>query len=251
MEKTLIITDVTRMKSPRVCIAGITDNGETLRPTLPHPGIQENWLYSENKAVIRPFARVIFNFIKQESQKPHTEDWQIDTVYKWHPDLLNITERKTLLLGIAEKYLNDLFHAPLQQIGQGYFIPKGEGQRSLATLAPKQVNFIGLCEEYGEMRYRIKFTDWSGTNYMLTVTDLSFRYFVEYLRIVRKLSCHEINCRLEQLVSNAEIFLRLGLARGFNPDKQGSQDRCYLQVTGIYTFPDYLQLKCFADYSQQ
>lgn len=249
MEKTLIITDVTRMKSPRVCIAGITDTGETLRPILPFPYIQESWLYSENKAVIRPFAKVTFNFITQRSEKPHTEDWQIDTLYKLDPDLLDNTQRKELLFRIAEKNLTELFSAPLQRIGQGYFIPKGQGQRSLATLIPKQVTFIGLCEEYGEMKHRIKFTDWSDTSFTLTVTDLSFRYFVNHLLKVQNLSCRYINNKLEQLFSNTEIFLRLGLARGFNPDKNEAQDRCYLQVTGIYTFPDYLEQKCFADYS--
>ncbi len=32
---TLIITDVTRMKTPRVCVAGVTEEGRTIRPVFP------------------------------------------------------------------------------------------------------------------------------------------------------------------------------------------------------------------------
>jgi hypothetical protein len=28
----------------------------------------------------------------------------------------------------------------------------------------------------------------------------------------------------------------------------GGESWCYLQVNGIYTFPDYLEGKCFADF---
>jgi hypothetical protein len=40
------------------------------------------------------------------------------------------------------------------------------------------------------------------------------------------------------------LYLRIGLARGW--DEQ--PDRCYLQITGIYTFPDYLAGKTFDDF---
>ncbi len=46
----------------------------------------------------------------------------------------------------------------------------------------------------------------------------------------------------ERLV-NSEVFLRIGLARGWKK----YPDRCYLQITGVYVFPDYLHGRCFAD----
>jgi len=43
------------------------------------------------------------------------------------------------------------------------------------------------------------------------------------------------------------IYLRLGLARPFKKSA-ADEPRCYLQVTGVHTFPDYLQGKTFADF---
>jgi hypothetical protein len=41
------------------------------------------------------------------------------------------------------------------------------------------------------------------------------------------------------------IYLRIGLSRGW----QKYPDRCYLQVNGVFTFPDYLDGKTFLDYA--
>jgi len=38
------------------------------------------------------------------------------------------------------------------------------------------------------------------------------------------------------------VYLRLGLGRRF-------RGWHYLQVNGIYTFPDYLQGRCYADFA--
>jgi hypothetical protein len=40
----------------------------------------------------------------------------------------------------------------------------------------------------------------------------------------------------------------LGLTRPFQKS-DADQKWCYIQVTGIYTFPDYLEGKCFADFN--
>ena len=40
----------------------------------------------------------------------------------------------------------------------------------------------------------------------------------------------------------AEVYLRLGLARAY------PKNQCYLQVTGVYSFPDYLDGRNFADF---
>lgn len=249
MERTLIITDVTRMKSQRVCVAGITEDGETIRPTLPNPGVQEAWLYSETKVIIRPFARVIFDLIKHKPQRPHTEDCEVSQDYRWLPGLLDIPQRLGFLKGIAEETVHDIFGAPIQHVGNGYFVQQGEGWRSLATLHVRTVEFVGLCEEHNGLNHKIIFSDWENQVYKLTVTDLSFRYFVDHLHTGQSKDFRDVNIFLKKLFSQADTYIRLGLARGYNPNKQEPQDRCYLQVTGVYTFPDYLDQKCFADYS--
>jgi hypothetical protein len=51
--------------------------------------------------------------------------------------------------------------------------------------------------------------------------------------------------RLTAALQSAQVFLRIGLARGW----EKFPDRCYLQVTGVYSFPDYLGGRCFADFA--
>lgn len=75
MKKLLIITDLTRMKEKRVCIAGYDENGNCIRPVLPPPGIKENTLYLRGSHVISPFSVVEFDFLKHLPRPPHTEDY--------------------------------------------------------------------------------------------------------------------------------------------------------------------------------
>jgi hypothetical protein len=80
------------------------------------------------------------------------------------------------------------------------------------------------------------------------VTDLSLRYYVDALRETQHLDCNEIGHRLIQAFQQSRVFLRIGLARNWHPDRDQPQNRCYLQITGVYTFPDYLGGRCFADF---
>ena len=51
----------------------------------------------------------------------------------------------------------------------------------------------------------------------------------------------------DRLGAAEEVFLRLGLTRPW----EEHPDRCQLQVNGVYTFPDYLDGRCFADFIEQ
>jgi hypothetical protein len=48
----------------------------------------------------------------------------------------------------------------------------------------------------------------------------------------------EVSEKLTATFKRGKIWLRLGLTRPY-------EGWCWLQVTGIYTFPDYLMGKCF------
>jgi len=60
---------------------------------------------------------------------------------------------------------------------------------------------------------------------------------------------HEVDypevMKREWFVKGSEVFLRIGLARGWDM----YPDRCFLQITGIYSFPDYLDGRTFADFA--
>lgn len=57
----------------------------------------------------------------------------------------------------------------------------------------------------------------------------------------------EAAARIAARINDAEaIYLRIGLSRPFQP-RSSAEAVCYLMVTGVYTFPSYLEGR-FADY---
>ena len=89
--------------------------------------------------------------------------------------------------------------------------------------------------------------DAAGAVYRLAVTDLAWRYYAESMHTSQQMASTTVAAALQSVRSDKEIFLRIGLARGWSQHP----DRCYLQVTGIHTFPDYLGGRTFADYAPE
>ncbi|MBC7263779.1 MAG: hypothetical protein H5T64_05395 [Chloroflexi bacterium] len=55
----------------------------------------------------------------------------------------------------------------------------------------------------------------------------------------------EIRAEIKRQLHSATVFLRIGLARGW----EKFPNRCYLQITGVHTFPDYLEGRSFTDFT--
>jgi hypothetical protein len=77
----------------------------------------------------------------------------------------------------------------------------------------------------------------------LVITDLTWQYYCRSLRGEER-DLQKIAAELTERLKNSVVYLRIGLARGWNK----FPERCYLQITGIYTFPDYLGGKNFYDF---
>ena len=244
METNIIITDVTRMRAPRVCVAGITDDGRCIRPIFEHEGVPENWLYDEHfQPVIRPFARVGLDLISSRPQPPHTEDWVVNPRVKTFSS--GETNNNRLFLDqILDPSVEDIFQAKIHN-DFGFYICEGEGTRSLGTILVKMVCQVKHSLKYKDWDYRVHFVDQANREYRLKVVDLSFGYYVNYLRERRGMSCEEISSMLTVKLHNATTYLRIGLTR---PTWEEHPHCCSLQITGVYTFPDYLDGCCFADY---
>ena len=69
----------------------------------------------------------------------------------------------------------------------------------------------------------------------MPITDLAFRKYCDKLRTQEEVGMGFIGTKLQDLFNNLEIFLRVGLGRFF-------KEKHWLFVTGIYTFPDYLNV---------
>lgn len=93
------------------------------------------------------------------------------------------------------------------------------------------------------------FRDETGEAYSrFPVNDLAFRRLAQQLHN-DGISLDNVAERLLKLVTRSDrLFLRIGLAR---PTAVGEYDEaCWAQVTGVYTFPDYLNGRIWADFDE-
>ena len=243
MKKPIVVTDVTRMQEGRVCIAGYDQHGHCIRPVLPPPGIHETSLYFDSQLIIFPSAKIEFEFTEPTPQPPHSEDVRYD------PDSVRFIERQPeerwhrMLGATLSKSVNAIFEQPILT-DPGHYVMDGRGPRSLGTVRPRQITQV-IYERSLENKwqYRLRFEDGDQAAYRLTITDLSWRYYCDFRREQGD-SPQQVATSLLRVLQSSEVYLRVGLARGW----EKFPDRCYLQLTGVYTFPDYLAGRTFADF---
>jgi hypothetical protein len=242
MRDLITITDLTRMQEQRVCIAGYLPDGTCIRPVFRVGGIEEKWLKVAGQVAIRPFAIVEFDLQENRPKPPHTEDWTIDPIHRMNRGMLTTNEQQALLVKTEYPSVESIFETTVHR-EPGWYVKSGEGKRSLGTIKAKRIEVSYTPKETGIWDYRIAFIDQVGERYRLAVTDLAFRYLLDSLRDQKKIIPKEAEQRLNHVLLKTQVFLRIGLARGWAK----YPDRCYLQITGVYSFPDYLHGCCFAD----
>jgi ATP-dependent DNA helicase RecQ len=230
--KRLIITDLSRMGGNRVCIFGIDENKQHIRPVLPYSMVNERYLFDKSgKLIIKPFAEIEFGFLHLKPSPPHTEDFEIDTNYE--PKLirnLSENESKMFLEKILDEFVKEIFGATIH--GNRYICPE-EGERSLGTVKAMEILSVNYSmEESGKYKYRITFSDMSGEIYDLPVTDCAFRKYCDAQRIQVGKDMDSISDELQQRLNDSDVYLRVGLTRVF-------EDKHWLQISGVHVFSDH------------
>ena len=246
MKQQIAITDLTRMQKPKVCIAGYARDGTCIRPVIPFQGIGEWFLRKDDRLIIRPFAVVELDFLRRVPESPHTEDWEIDRLHRRlvTPQLPD-EKKQRLLEKTARDSVAEIFGADIHD-DFGFYVKAGDGKRSLGTIRPAEV--VGLFyepQDSGTWDYRIVFKDQAAQTYRLAITDLTYRHYLDYGRVELNHPLDDTIARLTRFFNQRTTFLRIGLARGW----EKYPDRCYLQVTGIHTFPDYLRGRTYTDFA--
>lgn len=245
MQQEIVITDLTRMAGDRVCIAGINHQGATIRLEKERSGIPEYFLYQDGKPIIRPRAVVRVNVEEKRNCKPpHLEDriWLEPETTQF----LRCTDDrkwKDILSHMCYPSVEAIFETPLHRNRN---VEPGTGIRSLGTIKPRFIHqFIYKTVVYDgrEQRdYRLFFRDESEQYYAsVKVNDLAVQYYANHLCSQPGLSQEDVGEKLTATFKRGQVWLRLGLTRPY-------EGWCWLQVTGIYTFPDYLVGKCFDDF---
>ncbi len=245
MKQQIAITDLTRMQEPTVCIAGYARDGRCIRPVIPFQGIGEWFLHKDDRLIIRPFAVVELDFVRHVPEAPHTEDWEID---RFHRRLVTaqLSEEKKLKLleRSASDSMSAIFGAEIHD-DFGFYVRAGEGERSLGTVRPAEIMaLVYESKAGGKSGYRIVFKDQTAQTYRLAITDLAYRHYLDYGRVKLSYPLDDLTSQLTRFFNRHTTFLRIGLARLW----EKYPDRCYLQVTGIHTLPDYLRGRAFTDF---
>ncbi|MDI6723114.1 MAG: hypothetical protein QMD61_00555 [Methanobacterium sp.] len=226
----LTITDVSRMKGDKVCIFGFDSELNHIRPIIPYKNVHERYLFDiEGNRVVKPFAKIEFDLIRPYPISPHTEDYLLNPCSK--PVLkgsLNEKESRNFIESIIDPDISSIFGT---KIIKNQYILKNHGNRSIGTIKAKKVNRIKFIK--WKKQHRILFSDLSGEEYDLPITDCAFhKYFNTHLD--RNLNPEKLNFHVEYLLNKSLLYLRIGLSRII-----GEYKNHYLLVTGIYSYPDY------------
>ena len=241
MKKRLVITDLTRMQQGHVCICGYDKEHACIRPILLH-GIPETALVRDGRPIIFPFALVEFDFLSPRPEAPHTEDYfyiSSSPVF-----IQRVAHPEKVLEWSLFETVEDIFEQPVLT-DFGFSVLDGLGPRSVGTVRPKTIHKISYDKgfEKGAWDFRLNFYDNSDSYYRLKITDLTWHYYANS----NKNQFPDPDVLAKEITAafyGRDIYLRIGLARGWKEHP----DRCFLQVNGIYTFPDYLDGKTFVDF---
>jgi hypothetical protein len=225
--RSIIITDLTRFKkdNPDVCIAGSDVNtGECIRPV---PYLTEARCQELN---ILPGAILTGEFIRMpDVEGPHQEDHSCTN------------------LQFDGTCTSDAFKTALQanlfdSVSNGFEVDLAPGQkslplnhvldRSIITLQLEPADIVLVEDEYNPGRIKVHFTDGAGHSFRyLPITDLGF-----YRHAMAHHSDDDLDSLNDFIHAQEELYIRLGLTR-YWVERSGY----WMQVNGIYTFPNYHQ----------
>ena len=243
MRRTLVITDLTYMWADMVCIAGVDEDGECVRPII-DDGVRQHHLFRDGLLLVYPRARVEFDLSPTEIRRPHIEDYTFSPESVTYRGVCNGYEWETLLRRTASPGVEALFDGLLED---GRRVPPDSFTKSLGTIADVTLHEVLVDESQGRRQFRMNFTDSTGKKYeRYPINDLAFRAVMEK-RIELGSDARDAELSAAQAIKSAHrLFLRIGLSR---PDVLGNYpEACWTQITGVYTFPDYLKGKTFADF---
>ncbi len=247
MKELLAITDLTEMWADQVCIAGVTRSLECIRPVT-DSGVRLWSLYKNGKPIVYPGAKIWLNLSPAEILPPHIEDHEFD------PDAIEYKDRfegdhwETLLQKTCRESVQSIFDGNLKDRR----VRPGAQTRSLGTVGDVKILALRADTRYeGRTILRMDFEDASGEIHQyFPINDLAFRGLYSQIRSSYEdgimADTQAANTMSKKLLRADRVYLRIGLTR---PTVIGSYpEACWVQITGIYTFPDYLDGRIWADF---
>jgi len=227
MPMEIIITDLTRFSNPEiVCIAGINmATSECIRP-LPYISVADC-----KRLNILPGSKLEGVFNNNNNRGiPHIEDRSY-TNLKYNGACTADEFHQVLNNTIARSISNEF----------GYLFPEGgkvipyanAPQQSIITLKVRssQIRIVKDSFNHGKIKLNLKDNDEKKYTY-LPITDLGF-----YNYAMRHFDDFDFPSKINAFIDEQEeLYLRVGLSGRY---ASGDKDGFWLQINGIYTFPNF------------
>jgi hypothetical protein len=216
-----------------VCVSCIdTADGRFVRPVIRYPerpGIKKDFLFNGRRLVIRPLVYVELDFVRPcPCSSWHTEDWEINPAVP--PRLAGVPDPESQRL-LLEKHLDHSLEQALY-----------DQSRSLVVIRPQQVPRVSMSLFEDRLRTHLTFRDQAGDlQRRLPVTDANWLAVSRWLYQLHGGDLKRTADNLRFYLKNTGIYLRVGITRKFHGQR-------WRQVSGVFSFPDWIQGRSFADY---
>jgi hypothetical protein len=221
----IVVNHLTRMVTPRICIAGIDPASSAhVRPVTPGGDRITRRLLRESRGPLAIGAEVELGEVEPDGSAPETEDHRFSTRALEHVRDLEGDEFLSLLDRIKSRDLQEAFGPALERHGWTYAIRPSTGCCSLAILRAGARPRLEVDRRYGKLRLR--FSDPKPTAY-LPVTDV--RFYEPDHKTLRTDAIRDVRRRLARGVG---AMLMLGVTRPWQAS-QDTQERHWLQLNGL------------------
>lgn len=220
----IVVNHVTRMKVPRICVAGIEPKSlASVRPTTPKSDPITRDLLRTRGGPFGPGALVDLGHVDGEGKPPEIEDHRFATEQARRVEDLSDERYLTILDRVAQGDLDAAFGPDLCEIRPGKLaVPAGRGERSLAVIAIPPA--ARLRVEWEKLYLHLEAGEGKAK---LRVTDARLYEFDDFA--LKADLVPEVNRRLR---SGVKAYAMLGLARAMYDDDAGG-DVHWLQCNGI------------------
>ena len=224
----VIVTDLTRFGTQeKLCTAVVDVNtGECFRPMPYLSSARCAELNMHPGAILEGDISLI-----PGATNPHIEDAHYANLSYLGPassdefkQVLDMTEFPSVSDGFGMVFMPDQKHIPVGTVVD----------RSITTIKISPYSIEIHEDQFKPGKIKASFTDGSG--FFIRYLSITDRGFFDYAS--KHQQGGEINRINAYLQSQDELYLRIGVGRQW---KVGERDGYWLQVNGIYTFPDYLE----------
>jgi hypothetical protein len=236
MKDTIIVTDLTRFrKNGKVCLAGYSQQQRRIIRPLLSEYLPDAYLDQEQceRYNILPGTRLMGDFETMNHPSPHNEDYlargEINVCTPVTKDVFLKVLQETSCRSLCEGFGCDI---------NSKVIPihiKPICSIITISVCPNSIKLVP--DYYGcDIRTLKVKLNVSGlpNDTILSLTDLGFyRYAMSF---VNTCSIDNLNSFLQK---QTVIYLRIGLSRAFSPQDGSERNGYWMQVNGIYSFPDY------------